>query len=63
MDPRDPGSQPLFAAATVMRPATKELPSREPATTKHTKTAAMILPNCPKSPEIAVFSSRCQMNN
>lgn len=38
------GSQSLLPAATVMRPATKELPSREPATTRQTRIAAK-MPN------------------
>jgi len=36
------GNQPVWAAATTMRPATKEFPSKEPATTKQMKITAMM---------------------
>jgi hypothetical protein len=52
---RKPGSQVLFAAATVIRPATKELPSREPATTRQTIIAATMPPAGPISRVMAVF--------
>jgi len=60
---KKPGNQFLFAALTVIRPATKESPSKEPATTRHIKIAAM-MPNAgPRSRVIAVFSTRYQPRN
>lgn len=38
--PRTCGNQLLLAAATVIRPATKELPRAEPAITRHMSTVA-----------------------
>ena len=38
--PRMEGIQRLFAAATVMRPATKEFPSAEPAITRQMRAVA-----------------------
>jgi hypothetical protein len=52
---RNDGSQDLFAAATVMRPATKEFPRREPATTRQTRIAAMMPPAGPVRRVIAVY--------
>ena len=54
---RNEGSQVLFAAATVIRPATKEFPRRDPATTRHTRIAAMIPPAGPVRRVIAVCES------
>lgn len=51
---KDRGSQFMFAAATVMRPVTKEFPSRAPATTKQTRTAATMPKPGPRSRVIAV---------
>jgi hypothetical protein len=56
---RKPGSQDLFAAATVMRPATKEFPRRDPATTRQTRTAAMVPPTGPVRRVIAVCEMDC----
>jgi hypothetical protein len=47
----------MFAAATVIRPATKEFPSREPATTKQIRIAATMPAPRPRSRPMAVFSS------
>jgi hypothetical protein len=52
---RNEGSQDLCAAETVMRPATKEFPRREPATTRHTRVAAMMMPMGPVRRVMAVF--------
>lgn len=52
---RKDGSQALCAAATVMRPATKESPSREPAITRQTRMAAMMPPVEPVSRFMAVL--------
>jgi len=56
---RNEGSQVLFAAATVMRPATKEFPRREPATTKQTRIAATVPPAGPVRRVIAVCEIYC----
>lgn len=56
---RKEGSQDLFAAATVMRPATKEFPSREPATTRQTSIAATMPPAGPIRRVIAVLKGWC----
>ncbi len=49
------GSQFIFAAATVMRPATKEFPRREPATTRQTRKAARMPKTGPRRRETAVW--------
>lgn len=41
MRARKAGNQLELAAATTMRPATNELPSKDPATTRHIRPAAM----------------------
>lgn len=48
------GSQFILAAATVIRPATNELPSNEPATTRQTNVAATMPAAGPRSWVIAV---------
>lgn len=49
------GSQFLFAAATAIRPATKEFPSKEPATTRHIRVAAAMPNQGPRSLVMAVL--------
>ena len=56
MMPRESGSQVLFAAATVMRPATNEFPRSEPATTRQMRTAATMATCLPRKCVIAVWS-------
>lgn len=51
-----PGSHPLFAAATAMRPATKEFPSREPATTRQISIADIMPKTGPSRRVIAVLA-------
>ena len=51
---RGAGSQFLFAAATAMRPDTKEFPSKEPATTRQIRVAAMMPNQGPRSLVMAV---------
>jgi hypothetical protein len=53
--PRGGGNQLLFAAATAMRLATNELPSKEPATTRQIKNAAMMPNKGPSSRVMAVL--------
>lgn len=51
---RNCGSQFWFAAAVVMRLATNELPSNEPATTRQTRIAAIMPKEGPRRRVIAV---------
>lgn len=51
------GNQFMFAAATAMRPATNELPRREPATTRQIRAAAAMPNPCPRIRVIAVYST------
>jgi hypothetical protein len=59
--PRGLGSQLLRAAATVMRPATKEFPRREPATTRQTRIAATMPPMGPMRRVMAVLKNLYQL--
>lgn len=63
---REGGSQFLFAAATAMRLATKEFPSKEPATTRQIRVAATMPNQGPSNLVMAVLElgvSHCQFNN
>jgi hypothetical protein len=52
--PNTAGNHFLFAAATVIRPATKELPSSDPAITRQIRTVAKYAPPLPSRWLIAV---------
>ena len=55
---KKPGIQSFLAAATAMRLATKELPSKEPATTRQTRTAVTMPKPRPKRRVMAVYSHK-----
>lgn len=60
---RGGGSQFLFAAATAIRPATKEFPSKELATTRQIRVAATMPNQGPRSLVMAVLEFSVSHSN